>query len=177
MMFFGKSEPPPPPPPLIDIDNPLIVLTAITTAVAVLMVMWIMLGGSKKLVAVCELTVNGKAGDDAASKKPVLSPQKSLKGPVAIAQGLASQFVPERAFKVSGCVKLVQSGGMTSIEYHIVGLTPGQYVFHIHETQSACSSIHTLPPASISRLACHSLASHSRAQTTSWPMRRVWPRA
>lgn len=161
MVIYGYFSSPPPPPvfledPMAFLEDKLSFLTGLfeetdpltimigatlTAALLVTATFWSCGGllSSKPLVAICELTVTGKAGGHAEIASPtVRSP--SL-GNFNMRSPSAKSFVPERATKVSGCVKLVQVGKTTTIEYHVSGLIPGPHGFNIHETTVAKSDV------------------------------------
>uniref|UniRef100_A0A6U7C8H9 Superoxide dismutase [Cu-Zn] n=1 Tax=Haptolina brevifila TaxID=156173 RepID=A0A6U7C8H9_9EUKA len=139
MGIFGR-KPPPPPPPALQVAPETIVQVALAT-VCLLIPLLFLLGrrrgsggrSSAKLVATCELGVAGKpCGSVAAAKVPTPLPPPKDRSPKRTS--ITKQFAPEIDSRVSGEVKLVQEGGICTIDYIVRGLTPGLHGFHIHET-------------------------------------------
>jgi len=92
-------------------------------------------GKGVRIVAVCELAVNGKACDSSAATPNPISPQRSPHTTQHLDRAASTkQFVPARATRVSGSVRLEDDGRVCTITYRVSGLTPGLHGFHIHES-------------------------------------------
>ena len=89
--------------------------------------------GSKSIVATCEIGVSANSdGISPTVRSPVRNHITSGSSSHLDRRPSAKQFVPERATKVSGSVTLTQAKGVTTIEYKVVGLDPGEHGLHIH---------------------------------------------
>jgi Cu-Zn family superoxide dismutase len=146
-MGWGKPPPPPPPSPpsLADFLKPLgfaeeqSPMAAAAIAVAVALLYWFVLKKpTKPIIAVCELGQAGKPSVEHERRSQAFTesaPDNRKDSPRAHLdrRGSSQQFVPEIASRVSGKVKLTQVGRVTTIEYRVVGLTPGKHGFHINE--------------------------------------------
>ena len=108
--------------------------------------------GSQAIVAVCELTVAGSAGSSVAiSPSPGVTdrPKSHLERTPS-----AKQFVPERASRVSGTVKLVEVDGACMIEVCL----PNRREILRHVAQRSREKAAQLSP--------HSRLPHSRVRST-----------
>ena len=138
MFPFGKPPPPPPPPPpsLFEGDGGIsALLLACVVAIVLCGLLIVRRPDQQRLVAECLLGVAGKASDAAASanEKP-MSPQRSPHTTQHLDRAAsAKQFVPVRATRPSGTVKLEEDGNACTITYHVSGLAPGLHGFHIHD--------------------------------------------
>lgn len=123
---LGRKLPAAPPLPKL-YEEPLVLVIGATAMVA-LLVFFIIIGPpSASVSAVCELSHNGRASDTSPRTYRSLSSGAKL-------TATASSFVPQLSSKVSGHVKLTESGGVCTIEYKVSGLTPGAHGFHLHTT-------------------------------------------
>jgi len=155
-MGWGRAPPPPPPDSLLDqamafgsekldeviamaaeqgISQDQLAMGAAAFAVLTTLLIFVASGGGKPIVATCEISKTGKPDAGGPTSPAALAgTHRSPSQGHLERRASAKQFVPERASKVSGSVKLTQAKGVCTIEYKVVGLDPGPHSFKINES-------------------------------------------